>query len=291
MGISYGTRLALITMRDHPQGIRSAILDSIFPPDADTPGEEALAPLWSLDRLFTECAGDSYCSSEYPDLGSVFLDTVASLNDSPDGDIYGDDLVFAVTSALNNSQLIPIVPSVIYAVAEGDTSALAEIAADGGFSEKSYQSEGDRADSEGMYNSVICHEEYSFGDYNYAEARLVEQSPVEIQAALLQPVASLFGVCEYWGAGEAAPGENEPVASNIPTLILAGQYDSATPLAWAFQAQASLSNAYLFEFPGAGHALLSDNACAISITGSFLENPAQQPDSGCLQDIEWPYFE
>ena len=32
-GISYGTRLALVLMRDHPEGIRSVVLDSTFPPE------------------------------------------------------------------------------------------------------------------------------------------------------------------------------------------------------------------------------------------------------------------
>ena len=34
-GVSYGTRLALATLRDYPQGIRSVILDSTFPLDVD----------------------------------------------------------------------------------------------------------------------------------------------------------------------------------------------------------------------------------------------------------------
>ncbi len=32
-GISYGTRLALTTMHDHPEGIRAVILDSVYPPE------------------------------------------------------------------------------------------------------------------------------------------------------------------------------------------------------------------------------------------------------------------
>jgi pimeloyl-ACP methyl ester carboxylesterase len=32
LGISYGTRLALTAMRDFPDGIRSVILDSVYPP-------------------------------------------------------------------------------------------------------------------------------------------------------------------------------------------------------------------------------------------------------------------
>ena len=32
-GVSYGSKLALIVLRDHPQGIRSVVLDSVSPPD------------------------------------------------------------------------------------------------------------------------------------------------------------------------------------------------------------------------------------------------------------------
>ncbi len=42
-GISYGTRLALVMMRDHPgAGIRSVVLDSSFPPEI--PGSSGSSP-------------------------------------------------------------------------------------------------------------------------------------------------------------------------------------------------------------------------------------------------------
>ncbi len=290
MGISYGTRLALTVMRDYPEGIRSVILDSVFPPDADTPGEEALSTLWSLRRLFDECESDAYCSEQYPNLQTVFLETVADLNESPQDETYGDDLVFAISNAFNDGQLISLVPYVIYAVSEGDIAALDEISADGSGNRR-YQQLEDRSDSEGMFNSVICHEEYIFGDYATAEAVAESEAPEEIQAALLQPVADQFQVCSYWGAGRAAAIENDPVFSDIPALILAGQYDVATPLPWAYQTSQSLANDFLFEFPGNGHALLSGNPCAISITDAFLSQPGQEPPSDCLAEIDWPYFE
>ena len=34
-GGSYGTRLALGVMRDYPEGLRSVVLDSVYPPDVD----------------------------------------------------------------------------------------------------------------------------------------------------------------------------------------------------------------------------------------------------------------
>lgn len=292
LGISYGTRLALNIMRDHPEGVRSVVLDSVFPPNADTPGEEGLSGLWSLQWLFDECYNDIYCNDSYPDLETVFLETVMRLNDTPVDGFYGDDVAFSVINALNSSELIPLVPSVIYSVAEGDIGALDEIAADEyGSNRQRFQAEEDVSDSEGMYNSVICHDEYIFGDYETAEARVVAEAPEAIEAILLQPVADLFQVCTYWGAGAAQVIENEPVYSDIPTLILAGQYDSATPPEWANLTASTLANVYVYEFPGAGHSLLSADECAIEITTDFLDLPQQTPDSSCIADIEWPYFE
>jgi pimeloyl-ACP methyl ester carboxylesterase len=277
-------------MRDYPQGVRSAVLDSVFPPNADTPTDEALAPLRSLQRLFAECSADPYCRDAYPDLEAAFLDSVAALNDQPQDGVFGDDVAFIVTNALNDTELIPLVPYVIDAVASGDVGALGEIDTTG-FGFQRYQDDVDRSDSEGMYNSVICRDEYSFGDYERVEARLVAEAPEELEAALLQPVADLFQMCDFWGAGAADPVENAPVRSDVPALILAGQYDHATPPEWAWLAAETLPNAYVFEFPGAGHSLLSGQACAIRMIAQFLDDPTQAPDGGCIDDVEWPYFE
>ena len=292
LGISYGTRLALNIMRDYPAGVGRVVLDSVFPPNADTPGEEALHPYRSLQRLFADCTSDTYCNTEYPDLETVFLETVVTLNDSPVDEVFGDDLLFAVTNALNDTQQIPWLPLTIYEVAEGNMDVLDELAAGSPVStNRLFQDEPDRSDSEGMYNSVICHDEYVFNDYETAEARAVAVLPDALEAGLLQPVADLFQVCSYWGAGAAGPIENEAVVSNIPTLILAGLYDHATPPEWATLAVQTLENGYVFEFPGAGHALLSGHACAIAITTDFLDNPDRSPAGRCIAEIVWPNFE
>ncbi|MCB8961549.1 MAG: alpha/beta hydrolase [Ardenticatenales bacterium] len=292
LGISYGTRLALTIMRDHPEGIRSVVLDSVFPPNADTPGEEALAPYSSLQRLFADCAEDDYCADEYPDLETVFLETVADMNDEPVDGVFGDDLVFLVTNALNDMSLIPLVPYVIYEVSAGNVDALDDLeAALPATLLLLFQDEADRSDSEGMYNSVICHDEYVFGSFDEAENRAVGAIPEPLEAALLQPVADLFQVCSFWGAGAAGSVENQAVHSDIPTLILAGLYDHATPPAWADLTAQTLGHAYLFKFPDGGHSLLSDHQCAISMTADFLDEPDSAPDDSCLDEIEWPNFE
>lgn len=291
LGISYGTRLALTIMRDHPQGIRSVVLDSPFPPNADTPVDEALGAMDSLNVLFDDCARDPDCNDAFPDLRGLFLETVARLNDDPIDDFYGDDLVFAITEAINASELIPLLPLAIYEVADGNLDILDELSGDEGSGRHSFQEELDRSDSEGMYNAVICHDEYAFNDYDNVEGQVLGQIPAELEAALLNSVFELYQVCDYWGAGAAAAIENEAVVSDIPTLILVGQYDHATPPKWGRLTAETLSNAWLFEFPGSGHSLLSGVDCAISITDTFLDNPNDEPDSRCIDRMGGPDFE
>jgi pimeloyl-ACP methyl ester carboxylesterase len=290
LGISYGTRLALAVMKQHPTGVRTAVLDSVFPPNVDTPLEDTISTLSVLERLFTECAADAYCAETYPDLQTVFLDTVAWLNEDEEVEIYGDDLLFAVSNAFNDTELIPLLPYVIYEVADGNFAALDDIGFESGYRRTAYQNdEADYSDSEGMYNSVICYDEYALGDYERVEAAVVGQIPEALEAGLLQSTADLTTVCAYWNPQRRT--DNTPVTSNIPTLILAGQYDVATPVQWAFLTAQTLPNAYVYEFPGAGHAVLGGVSCAIDITTEFLDSPNAAPDDSCLAEMAWPNFE
>jgi pimeloyl-ACP methyl ester carboxylesterase len=289
LGISYGTRLALAVMRYHPEGVRAVILDSPFPPNADTPLDEIYSLTDALTELFADCERDAYCREEYPDLETVFLDTVQRLNDDETAEIYGDDLVFALSGAFSETDLIPLLPYVIYEVADGNYAALDEISMDGGFTLRFQNDGADRSDSEGMYNSVICHDEFATGDYERVETAVVGTIPTELEGALLQNTYDQMQLCALWNPKTAV--DNTAVSSSIPTLILVGQYDVATPPRWATLTAATLSNAYLFEAPGAGHSILSTVECSLTIANDFLNEPGVEPNGRCLDDIECPYFE
>ncbi|MCP4428178.1 MAG: hypothetical protein GY803_27130 [Chloroflexi bacterium] len=152
-----------------------------------------------------------------------------------------------------------------------------------------FQDGADRSDSEGMYNSIICHDEFATGDYERVETAVVGRIPTELEGALLQNTYDQMQLCAMWNPKAAV--DNTAVASDIPTLILVGQYDVATPPRWATLTAATLSHTYLFEVPGAGHSILSTVECSLTIANDFLDNPMQPPNGRCLDDIEWPYFE
>ena len=88
-GHSYGTKLALETLRQRPAGLRSVIVDSVAPPVVkmyERPGEAAVK---AAQALFTACAENTACNAAYPGLEARFNRLMAQLEASPivlDGD-------------------------------------------------------------------------------------------------------------------------------------------------------------------------------------------------------------
>ncbi len=99
-GISYGTRLALTVMRDYPEGVRSAVLDSVYPPQVYTLEELASDELAGLESMFDGCAADRACQAAYPYLEWDFYDVIDALDAEPmvvdytddDGEPYSEEL-------------------------------------------------------------------------------------------------------------------------------------------------------------------------------------------------------
>jgi pimeloyl-ACP methyl ester carboxylesterase len=296
-GISYGTRLAQTAMRDYPEGIRSVILDSAYPLQTnlltDTPANLARA----LDVLFAGCAAEPTCNEAYPNLESVFYETVAQLNEekiilpvnnvltgeSYDAYFSGYDLLGVLFQSLYATEIIPDLPKLIYDVNEGETTNLSALLSSFLLNTEFV--------SIGMQFSVQCYEENSFTNPDEVMAA-VEAYPelVGIFQYSINVGVLALSICDVWEAGTAEALENVPVTSDIPTLILAGGYDPITPPAWGRLVQESLSNAYYYEFPGTGHGASLSGDCALAVIESFLASPSDEPDSSCLADVGNPDF-
>lgn len=100
-----------------------------------------------------------------------------------------------------------------------------------------------------------------------------------------------LAICEAWDVGVADPIENQPVSSDVPTLIFAGRYDPITPPAWGSLAAETLSHSYFYEFPAIGHGVVRANECALEIGLQFLADPLLEPDSACLAELTSPDFD
>lgn len=301
-GISYGTRLALTVMRDYPEGVRSVIIDSVYPPEVNSWEEYGQNTANEFKSLFAACAMNADCDAAYPDLAQTFDSVVEQLNAEPaeytgtdpdsgeetDLTLTGDDFIDRLFQMLYSSTSIPYFPWVITEVANGNYMALDEAeageASDGGFRQAPDE---DVSDSEGMNMSVECQEEVAFLDENAALDNVPDAgSPLHNNSILT--IQSTFSDCAIWGVKAADPIETQPVKSDIRTLVVAGEFDPITPAKWAESAASHLPNSFFFVFPGGGHGVIDMNECSSGIMQSFLDDPTSEPDASCIDDIGEP---
>jgi pimeloyl-ACP methyl ester carboxylesterase len=293
-GVSYGTRVALALMRDHPQGIRTAILDSLYPPEAMGYAGLASGTEGAFRQLFTDCAADPGCARAYPDLEDDLARTLAWLDERPitfpvtrpdtgaktrvvlDGETFLDILF----GDFYDWERITFLPDIIGSAARRDIPFLRS------YAEWLAESLADPDFSEGLQLSMECREEFPFNPKDQMRAGPAA-APFE---GFGLPRLEL-AICPLWGAGTADAIETAPVTSPIPTLVLAGLYDPITPPAWARAAMAGLAHGFLVEFPGIGHAVIDNDSCADDVVGDFLAKPDERPDPSCLRRLGPPNFD
>jgi pimeloyl-ACP methyl ester carboxylesterase len=133
-GISYGTRLALVVMRDHPQsGLRSVVLDSSFPPEIKGFERFPQEPHEVVIQLFADCALDAACDAAYPNLKARFIALLDRLAAEPivtaDGDTITDRDVVQVMQGLSGQiAAVPYVPAMIAELEQGEYDTIFGIA-------------------------------------------------------------------------------------------------------------------------------------------------------------------
>jgi pimeloyl-ACP methyl ester carboxylesterase len=290
-GGSYGTRLALEVMRRYPDPLRSVVLEAVYPPDVDLYVEAPANFNRALEKLFEACASNQVCNRAYPDLREVFFDTVSHLNSQPvlreienpfTGEKYqgwmdGNTLLGLTFQLLYDSRIRYLIPQYIYAASQDDytTFDLTRGSLIGLI----------KLSSRGMMFSVQCHDELPFSSPDEFHAALSSYSELGTMydSSLLGGMA--YRACETWGAGVADPTANQPVTSDLPTLVMSGEFDPITPPEWGQRAARHLENSYSFEFPGAGHGASGAGSCPRQMMIAFLDQPAIKPDSSCMSQM------
>jgi pimeloyl-ACP methyl ester carboxylesterase len=289
-GLSYGTRLALTVLRRHPAGVRSVMLDSVLPPEVNFDEVSATNLLRSLNAVFDGCAVDRDCGAAFPGLRPQFAGLVARADRAPLSlplvvdeaaggkpvEVRGEQVVDAIYAALHNPQAIPDIPRIIDNAASGRYTELSVLV---------QSNQGPSSFSWGMRYSVWCAEEMPFED----PARVASQVSPALGLGGLDEGAATPAVCRAWNVKPAPPVENEPVTSNVPTLIFAGEFDPDTPPQWGRQLLAGLSKGYYVEMRGQSHGA-AFNPCGVQIMTAFLNDPAAAPPVGCALSLRGADF-
>lgn len=285
-GISYGTRWAQVVMRDYPELVRSAVLDSALPLNVRLYDETIPGIDRALAALFDDCAADPACDAAYPELETEFRALVEQLDSQPitvtatspfngqpyDITVSGSTLTTAIEWALHSPAHISLIPQAIHDIHHGDYTYLEH--------HLSLPLETYADLALGLKMSVDCHEQ------------ILVSTPADLQAELYGGGDVLFDICNTWGAAPFDPQQSKPLVSDTPTLILAGEYDPTTPATFGRQIHENLRHSYFFEFPERGHApsIGAADSCPLEIVLTFLDDPASDPDSACIAEMEGSQF-
>jgi pimeloyl-ACP methyl ester carboxylesterase len=277
-GTSYSTTLAQHIMRDYPDRLRSVILDGVAPLSVNGLVQMPNSVDRAFRLLFESCTADPDCNYHFPDLETVFFDLLEEHDRNPvtvpfggPGEIEmlvtGERLVWRLFINLQSGP-IAMLPASIYAMADGDYRLMANLGTP-------FLPQGLLAS--GMGNSVLCAEGT---DYRDADWDLVGTYPQV--GALIRDGFDIRDECAVWDVAPLDDDTSAPVVSDVPTLILSGEFDPNPPPGGGDLVAQTLSHSYVYTFPGLTHGAFSDSPCAQSITLDFLADPTRAPDAGCI---------
>ncbi|THA50589.1 alpha/beta fold hydrolase [Streptomyces sp. A1136] len=297
-GISYGTHLALVYMRLHPEGLRSVGIDGILPPSK---GGSALT--WSsakqgFDGLFKACEQQPACDKRYPNLSATFDRLVRQLEAKPvttSVTLPGSDkpvkvvldggaLVNWMTSA---THVAPQVPAALDELAHGKPQRIARQWAGGKLSPAAMGRV-----AHGLSYGVFCSEWIPYETQEQALQGGREAFPTfprSVQAEAPQ-LTYLRPDCDVWRVPAAAPSIRDVTRGDIPTLAISGGFDSQTGADNGPYVARTLSKAKVVTVPYEPHVVFATSKCAQDITVSFFDTP-DAPKTGCLKSLKPPEFE
>jgi len=293
LGTSYGTRVAQHFARRYPASTRSVVLDGVVPPQLPLGPEIATEAQRALDEIFAHCADDGACNERFPELDLDFESVRArlaagpvavSLADPMTGhltslDFGRNELAAAVRLLAYQPRSMAILPLLLHEAANNNFAPLAAQF------QMTVNSVVDSL-SLGMHNSVMCTEDMPFVNRDDIDFEVLEKTYI----GALQ-FNTLETICSIWPRGPHDESFREPLATDIPVLLLSGSADPITPPRYAELAAVDLVNARHLVGERQGHGQLAAG-CMPKIVADFVSGADLNAlDDSCMKDaFIMPFF-
>jgi pimeloyl-ACP methyl ester carboxylesterase len=294
-GHSYGTELALVLLRDHPQGIRSFTIDGQFPPSAISIAYLWDGPQQAYTNMFDACTAQSSCATNYPQLRQTLTRLGQQLETNPVKTQVTLDDGSQVPVTLDTGELLgwinlathfaPSVPASLDALAKGNPQPIAKQWA----TAKQNHSGDVGAFSWGLFDNIACREVVPFSSPSQdleAGQRALPGFPESVLSA--PPTLAFFflrDVCPIWNVPQAPSAFRAATTSSVPSLLLNGGFDAQTAPGNGAYVARTLSHATNLVIPGIAHGVYVESPCAQVVLKSFLDNP-NAPDTSCVATVK-----
>ena len=281
IGGSYGTRSGFAYLKNHPESIKTATLDSTAPMDMVIGffGKHAES---AFDLLIEDCQAHPHCVKAFPDLKQDYLTLLDRVSKGPiEQEIYHpktgekvnllltkSKITGAVRSLMYNLAPRQIVPFAVHRAAQGDYRSLAALMASESPSSGIYS---------GLMMNIVCNEDmpratpdmFVNDADNYFDGKL--------------GYSTFTDICEHWPKWQAPADFAEPVKTSVPVLLFSGKYDPVTPPKNAELALPHLDNAKHVVIENGAH--VPSLAICMEAIESFLSTAdLAQVDFACAKE-------
>lgn len=299
-GASYGSQLGQHVMREYPDILEMVILDGANALSRQSWVEDrGLDIEFGMTNLAERCAADAKCIEAYPDILGLVDQTLQILaegnlpyaipsTDDPElvieGDVSLEDMVNFLYGYQSDKNNVFVIPYLLTNFVQPETR---QMIVDTIGQHEATRILGSRDQTAGglaylMHLAVVCSDDpvKSLDD-------IILDGVGELGTIFAQSGAKDYiSGCAQINVTELPDSTDENVTAVIPTLILSGDLDVATP---AFRSQIiadALPNATHVIFPGHTHVQLGQfNECAVNVYTQFITNPAGELDTSCLAEV------
>jgi pimeloyl-ACP methyl ester carboxylesterase len=273
---SFGSLPAADVMRRWPETVRAVLLDSAFPPNSTNRAELMSATAASFAAFQRRCDTSTVCREQFPNLRRSAAAIGSRLDRSPiptkGGRITGEAFRDALWTLMVDGSTAAYLPELLRNAGNGDDDLVRRFVSV--FGNSGYF--GDYAHAQSWL--VNCHDVFPRPSRDLLVRAIGENPDL---AADVKPGAQ-DAMCDTLQPLHADESFYRAFGNQIPTLILFGEFDPATPRTDAVSAREFFGNATLIEIDGASHAPFYTDACTKQIAVAFFSAPSAPVDQSCL---------
>jgi pimeloyl-ACP methyl ester carboxylesterase len=292
VGLSYGTRAALVYLRQHSERVRTVTLIGVAPTYLKIPMYHAQAAARAMELLLQQCEQEAQCHKAFPQIRDDWTSVLSRLEHEParakysppdEGtpvllEIQRDIFAEKIRTWMYGREQASRIPLIVHHAAQGDFAP---------FLREAIRPSIPDFIADGMYLSVTCAEDVPFINQEEA-AKLDAGNPFGNYRVFQQTRA-----CRMWPQGKIPPDFLEPISSSVPVLVISGNMDPVTPPQRGKEVARYLSKSRHVIISQAGHGFdgLAEPECVDRIIVEFMEKgEAKDLDVGCLERMVAPPF-
>lgn len=249
-----------------------------------------------IDHLTELCKADAVCAKTY-DIPGLVDQALALFDDGPipytyadpadpsvtvDVEVTAKDMVNRIHGAQGDKSGTFSLPALLTVLIQGGRETVAQVL--GESKAQSILASKDLTSGELawlMHLAIVC------SDDPVQSVEDVDTNGVSHYAELLGVASaqSYANYCDLVDVAGLPASTDEPVTTDVPTLLLSGGLDVATPTFRSKEVADALPNATLAVFPGYTHVQLGQaNPCAFDVLRQFVADPAAALDLSCTEE-------